>query len=83
MGQSGAEADADGSRALDLAHEAALFRGPIEPESSGQDQLTAIEEALGILLLSHGHPTDIFVPGGFREAGFTEPKRGDGDERGE
>ncbi|GAP57270.1 hypothetical protein AHiyo1_00870 [Arthrobacter sp. Hiyo1] len=74
VGQPGAETDADCSRALDLAHKAALFSGPVEPEPGGQDQLAAVEEALGILLLGHGHPADIFVPGGFREAGFAEPK---------
>ncbi|GAA4027257.1 hypothetical protein GCM10023063_05470 [Arthrobacter methylotrophus] len=70
MGQACAEADANGPGALDLAHKATLFRSAVQPESRSQDQFAAIEETLRIFLLGHGHPADIFVPGGFREAGF-------------
>ena len=72
MRQADAEADPHRAGPLDLADEAALLRGALEPHAGGQDQFAAVEEPLRILLFGDGHPENVLVPGGFGEAGLGE-----------
>ncbi|MCB5291174.1 hypothetical protein BJQ90_00595 [Arthrobacter sp. SO3] len=72
--QADPEPDSHRPGALDLAHEAALFRGALEPHAGREDQFAAVEEALRVLLLRDCHPDNVLVPGGFSEAGLDEFK---------
>ena len=70
--QADPEADPHRAGALDLADEAALFRGALEPHARGEDQFAAVEEPLRVLLFGDGHPHNVLVPGGLGEAGLGE-----------
>ncbi|BAS10438.1 hypothetical protein AHiyo4_38600 [Arthrobacter sp. Hiyo4] len=68
MRQSCPEADAYGSGALDLPHEAPLLgRGP-QAHAGGEHQFAAAEETLRVLELRDGNPVDVLVPGGLGKA---------------
>jgi hypothetical protein len=81
--QPDSEADAHRACPLDLPDEPALVRRAAQPHAGGEDKFAAVEEPLRVLLFGHGHPVDVLMPGGFREARLGELQGRDSKQGGE